>query len=107
MLIGDFARLGQVSMRMLRHYDQIELFQARQCRRVEQLSLILTRAAVCSQSTGGTQRPRSEPGAGPSRPGGPGLGRGVTRHAAPAPRELENEMRLPAPGWQQSNQGSG
>lgn len=25
MLIGDFARLGQVSVRMLRHYDQIGL----------------------------------------------------------------------------------
>jgi len=27
MLIGDFARLGQVSVRMLRHYDQIELLK--------------------------------------------------------------------------------
>jgi DNA-binding transcriptional MerR regulator len=27
MLIGDFARLGQVSVRMLRHYDQIGLLK--------------------------------------------------------------------------------
>jgi DNA-binding transcriptional MerR regulator len=107
MLIGEFARLGQVSVRMLRHYDEIGLLKpdsvdewsSYRSYSPEQLSTLNRIVALKDLGLGLDQVGRIMT----DRIGV----RSCTACCGCVARSWRMRCALPAPGWRRSSRGSG
>ena len=83
--IGEFARLGQVSPRMLRHYDELRSPHARAGRPRQRIPLLQRSPTGATAPHRGVARHRLRPGADPADPHPGHLCRGASRNAEVAP----------------------
>ncbi len=106
--IGDFARHGRVSVRMLRHYDAIGLLRPARVDPASGYRFYRGRPARPAQPRRRAEGSRLHAEAGPGDPRRPGQRRRAARHVAAAPGRARGADRgRTRPGCAGSRRGSG